>query len=389
MKILFLSAYLPGRGLHGGSSRIFEILHYLHRHHDITLLTFMNRHDDNSRLPDLRSMCRQVEVFHLREKRPFYLFPFEPFIDYENADFRQRLRALIKQEQYDLVQFEYVQMGIFRDEIRDTPMFITEHEINFLATQKQLPLITNPLKKLKAYYDSLQMMNRELPILQQMDKVICMNQPDADSLKGYVDPERLLILPHGVDTNYFRPMDEVEEDPVGIGFFGAYHHYPNVDAVLHFVDNIFPLIKERIPAAHFYVIGIHPPPQLEALNKRADITVTGFVPDIRDALARCRVIVAPVRLGLGMRVKVLEAMALGKAVVATELACAGLDMVDGQHAIINNEDGSFAESVCYLLQDRICGDCLGEEARKLVETDYDYQKIGQRLETVYREFTGQ
>jgi glycosyltransferase involved in cell wall biosynthesis len=371
--------------LHGGSSRIFELLHYLHNRHKISLLTFLNRHDDDSRVQDLRKMCQRVDIVPLPEKRPFYLLPFEPFIDYHSAEFSLRLEKILKKEKVDLVQYEYVQMGLYHQQIPDVPAVITEHEINFLALQRQSEFISNPLRRLKNYYNSLQMMKRELEILTRMDRVICMNRTESQALTGYLEPDRLAVLPHGVDTEYFSPMPDVAEEPDTIGFFGAYHHYPNVDAVHYFVNDILPLVKERIPTAHFQVIGINPPPELEALNERPDVTVTGFVPDIRTALAQCSIIAVPVRLGLGMRVKMLEAMAMGKPVVATDLACEGLDFLDGQHLIMSNKPETFAESVCYLLQDRKCRQSLGQEARLLVEERYNYRSIGSQLEKIYED----
>lgn len=387
MKILFISAYLPGRGLHGGSSRIFELLHYLHRHHEITLLCFKNRLDDDSRLKDLRSMCKKISVFLTREKLPFYPFPFEPFMAYVQDDFRKKLQKLVQREKFDLVQYEYVQMGIYHKDLAHIPSVLTEHEVNFLALQRSLPFIKGPLKKLKDYYDSLQMMKRELDVLNRMDRVICMNRHDANALVGYVPQEKLEILPHGVDTAYFAPMADVTPEPNAIGYFGAFQHYPNVDAVLYFVHDIFPLIKERIPDAHFYVIGSNPPEEIKQLHGRTDITVTGFVPDIRPYMARCAVIVAPIRLGLGMRVKVVEAMAMGKPVVATELACEGIDVTDGADAAMANTEESFAESVCYMLQDHACASAMGAAARKLVERNFEYRAIGERLDRIYRSVT--
>lgn len=384
MKILFLSAYLPGRGLHGGSSRIFEIFHHLHRFHELTLVSFKNRNDDDSRINELKQMCAKLHIVSMPDKRPFYWFPFEPFIDYVSDDFRSRLGKVLKKEKFDLVQFEYVQTGIYRRHIpAGIPCLLTEHEVNFLAHRKNIPFLHSPFQKLKTYYDSLQLMKRELEIMQTMDKVICMNQPEAEALREYLPEERLAVLPHGVDTTYFQPVADPPPEPFSLGFFGAYHHYPNIDAVFYFVDKIFPQIKERVPEARFYIIGIHPPPEIVALGERPDITVTGFVPDIRPWLARCQVIVAPIRQGLGMRVKMLEAMAMAKPLVATDLACAGLDIVDGQHGMIANTDESFAESVCYLLQDRTCAEGFGRASRQLVEENFNYTSVGKRLEELY------
>jgi glycosyltransferase involved in cell wall biosynthesis len=278
-------------------------------------------------------------------------------------------------------------MGIYHKDLAHIPSVLTEHEVNFLALQRSLPFVKGPLKKLKDYYDSLQMMKRELDVLNQMDRVICMNRHDANALVGYVPQEKLEILPHGVDTAYFAPMADVAPEPNAIGYFGAFQHYPNVDAVHYFVHDIFPLVKERIPDAHFYVIGSNPPEEIRQLHGRTDITVTGFVPDIRPYMARCAVIVAPIRLGLGMRVKVVEAMAMGKPVVATELACEGIDVTDGVDAAMANTEESFAESVCYMLQDHACASAMGASARKLVERNFEYRAIGERLDRIYRSVT--
>mgnify|MGYP000021983608 CR=1 FL=1 len=385
MKILCLSAYLPGRGLHGGSSRIFELFHYLHRFHELTLLTFRNKNDDDSRVHELKQLCDKLIIVPMPERRPFYLFPFEPFVDYMSVEFRARLQKLLKKERFDLAQLEYVQMGIYLKELGKIPTVLTEHEVNFMAYRKNIPFLSNPAQKVKMYYDSLQVMKRELEILQRVDRIICMNRLEADELYGYVPAEKIDVLPHGVDTDYFAPRDGVETEPLSIGFFGAYHHYPNVDAVHFFVDRVFPLIRERVPEAKFHVIGIHPPKEFDTFRDRPGVVITGFVPDIREALARCQVIVAPLRMGLGMRVKVMEALAMGKPVVATELAAAGLDVVDGQHLIIANHAENFAESVCYLLQDRQCAENLGREGRALVAGQYNYTNIGQRLEAIYQQ----
>jgi len=302
-----------------------------------------------------------------------------------SVEFRTRLQKLLKKERYDLAQLEYIQMGIYLKELGSIPTVLTEHEVNFMAYRKNIPFLSNPVQKVKMYYDSLQVMKRELEILQRVDRIICMNRLEADELHGYVPADKIDVLPHGVDTDYFAPHDAADVEPLSIGFFGAYHHYPNVDAVHFFVDRVFPLIRERLPEAKFYVIGIHPPKEFHALRDRPGVVITGFVPDIREALARCQVIVAPLRLGMGMRVKVMEALAMSKPVVATDLAAAGLDVVDGQHLIIANQEENFAESVCYLLQDRQCAENLGREGRKLVAERYNYTSIGQRLETIYQQ----
>ena len=281
MKILCLSAYLPGRGLHGGSSRIFELFHYLHRFHELTLLTFRSKNDDDSRVHELKQMCDKLIIVPMSERRPFYLFPFEPFIDYMSVEFRTRLQKLLKKERYDLAQLEYIQMGIYLKELGSIPTVLTGGALTLGAF----------LRKVKMYYDSLQVMKRELEILQRVDRIICMNRLEADELHGYVPADKIDVLPHGVDTDYFAPHDAADVEPLSIGFFGAYHHYPNVDAVHFFVDRVFPLIRERLPEAKFYVIGIHPPKEFHALRDRPGVVITGFVPDIREALARCQVIV--------------------------------------------------------------------------------------------------
>jgi hypothetical protein len=174
-----------------------------------------------------------------------------------------------------------------------------------------------------------------------------------------------------VDTSYFRP-DEQQPEPGSMIYTGYYEHFPNEDAVVYFVREIFPLIRRRIPNAKFYIVGSHPSDVVWELGRLDNVVVTGRVTDLRPWLARATVFVAPIRLGRGMRGKILEAMAMKRPVVGSSVALAGFGVTDGQEALIADEPSAFAERVVRVLTDPSLRDRIAEGGYELVRAKYDW-----------------
>ncbi len=375
MKILFITSYLPGRGLHGGSSRIFEILRFLkEKGHFIYLVSFHQREKTKIYEKRIEELVDGLKIF---DKTPMLGKPYNDVLEF--------LKELFTKESFDLVQFEYIHTGDYLNSIpQNIPTILTEHELNFQALKKRIELESLIFNKALYFLKSQIVKKRELRIMKKVDKIICVNEMDSKVLSTYIQPEKIEIIPHGVDVEFFSPNSEIEPEKDTIGFFGYYKHYPNVDAVLYFSREIFPKIKREHPSLKFLIIGRNPPKEVRNLEKIKGITVTGYVDDLKSHLQRCEVIVSPIRLGMGMRVKILEAMSMGKPIVATSLSCEGFKAVDGVHLIKANEPQTFAESVSYLLENPEMAKKLGSNARKLAVSEYNYKKIGNILENLYK-----
>jgi len=196
------------------------------------------------------------------------------------------------------------------------------------------------------------------------------------------------IVPNGVDISAYDPRRIEPRDlgPAAIVFTGKMDFRPNVDGVLWFAKRVLPLVLPEVPEAHFYIVGQRPRPRVRGLQRDPAVTVTGFVPHSPPYIAGATVYVVPLRMGGGTRLKLLEAMALGRAVVSTSLGCEGFpSMRAGEHLRVAEGEAAFARAVVALLRDSSRRKALGHNARRLVTSRYDWGMIASRWEDVYSE----
>ena len=191
---------------------------------------------------------------------------------------------------------------------------------------------------------------------------------------------KVTVIPNGVDTYEFRPRP-VQRIPALL-FVGNYEYAPNVDAALRLATEIFPLVKSRVPQAHLWLVGNAPPPELTALASNS-IRVTGRVPDVRPYLARASAFVSPLRLGAGIKNKILEALAMGCPVVATPVSLDGIAARDGQEAL--SADGTdMIDAIVHLLQDEDLRTTLSTNGRTLIESRYSWNHVAEQYEHLYK-----
>lgn len=221
----------------------------------------------------------------------------------------------------------------------------------------------------------------ETSTLRKVDGTLAVSEKDAEHLHKLALGARVAVVPNGVDPDYYRIEQQDGEE--GLVFVGKMDFRPNVDAVLWFTQKIWPLVRDRSPSTKFWVVGRNPSPRLNGLKSDPQVVITGEVPDVRPYLARSAVVVIPLRMGSGTRLKVLEAMAMGKAVVSTPLGCEGIAAQNGQEMALADSAQDFARLTLGLLRDREKRRKLGEAARRLVEEKYDWRTIVPRLEQFY------
>ena len=192
-----------------------------------------------------------------------------------------------------------------------------------------------------------------------------------------------------MDTEDYQPDFTTAGEPshsqpdAHLIYIGSMDWYPNEDAVTFFADEVLPNIHEKLPNVQFSAVGGNPSPRVQTLAENPRILVTGRVPEIKPYFARATVFVVPLRIGSGTRLKILEALAMGKAVVSTTVGAEGLDLVDGEEILIADEPAAFAAAVLRLLTDASLRRKIGENGRARVERDYDWRSIGEKLYRLY------
>jgi glycosyltransferase involved in cell wall biosynthesis len=177
-------------------------------------------------------------------------------------------------------------------------------------------------------------------------------------------------------------LDPLGHPPLSLLFVGNFVHPPNVDAAMHMMNDIFPRVQKHCPAVVLYIVGDKPPPEVRRMASE-QVVVTGFVADIVHYLNCAAVVVAPLRLGGGMRVKVLEALAHGKAVVASPLAVNGLNVVNGEQVVLAQGEQQFGEAILQLLWDEKRRSALARRARAWALANFDWQRTIDAYEALY------
>lgn len=399
MKLLFLTPQLPYPPHQGTTLRNFNILKNLAPRHEIHLLSFGAPHElENS---PLREFCARLEMVP-PPTRPMWRRAFETFFHplpdmarrLDSPLLAQKLQTLLNVNRYDVVQIEGIEMANAwfnqKSKIENQKLIFDDHNAEWTLQKTAYETDRQNFKRWHgALYSWIQyhkLKRFERAVCLQADAVVAVSQPDADAIAQLDARIKPFVIPNGVDCEYYAPAPERVAQPSSewsCVFTGKMDFRPNVDACVWFADEILPLLRNEIPLAQVSFVGQKPNDTMLALRQRAGVTVTGFVPDTRPYIADAAVFVVPLRMGSGTRLKVLEAMALGKALVSTSFGVSGIECENGRDVLIADDAPAFARVIATLMRDRDQARALGENARKLAQEKYDWQKLISKFENLY------
>jgi glycosyltransferase involved in cell wall biosynthesis len=249
--------------------------------------------------------------------------------------------------------------------------------------QRYLELERHPLKRLSAWLEYTKLRRWEAGAHRRPRKVLAVSAHDASVLQSLCPGLDVEVVPNTVDVNQYHPTSS--DDGSSIVFVGGMDWFPNLDAARFFIDEIFPAVTAAFPAAHFAVAGRSPAPAVRAEIERPGVSFLGRLPDVREAIAPAAVCVVPLRIGSG-RWRILEAAAMGKAVVSTTPGVEGLEFTDGKAIVLADAPADFARAVVELLRDEARRRALGDAARKRVERHYSATVLRGALSEALAEF---
>jgi glycosyltransferase involved in cell wall biosynthesis len=227
-----------------------------------------------------------------------------------------------------------------------------------------------------------------LRLLPRFAAVVPVSTIEADEVRA-LGVTRVELIPTGVDTGALRPAPDPPAEPPQLLFTGTMSYAPNHEGIRWFADEVWPLVRRRLPDARLDVVGKDPPDSVRALHGRDGIAVHGFVPSMAPFFARSQAVVVPILTGAGIRVKIVEAMSAGRAIVSTSLGCEGLAYVEpGRHLLVADEPAAFAAAAVRLVGEPELRAGITRDARALVEREYDWRALGDRLERVLADAAG-
>jgi len=378
---------LPHLGTHGGAGRVFQLLKRCSEKHEISVIAFVENEREEGFLHQLEPYCQRIEILTRNSFQPLSYFPYEPFEEFNSPGFRRRLEEILTEEDYDIVHFEWTQMALYAELEKRAVKLLTEVEVNYAAQRTNLMLESSLFRRFVILYKMLQTLYREVEMCRRVDQIVCVTDEDRSYLDRYFPDSKLSVINTGVDVDYFSFAPGIEQ-PGSLLFVGAFRHSPNTEAMRFFCSEIFPRILDSEPETHLYIVGSSPNREIQRLAEHSNITVTGFVEDIREYYRRAHVVIVPLRTGVGIRGKILEAWSIGKATVATSLACQGIRAVHGENTMVADRPEEFAMWTTALLRNPEFCQELGESGRRTVENFYDWNVIGSKMRRKYEELAG-
>ena len=304
------------------------------------------------------------------------------------------LRQAVQSERFDVAHFEHLRAAPFARAVRGCLPLVFDAVDCLTDLQAQMRRAPGRgfLPRLLSWEEEGKLRRYEPRLAAQFDRVLITSQTDADALGVLAQAQgvspQIHIVPNGVDWEYFQPAPSPVPGPPSVVFSGKMSYAANHDAALHFALDIWPRVRARCPDATLTLAGSDPRADLRALAVRPElgITVTGHVPDLRPFLARATVAVCPLRIGVGIQNKALEAMAMGRAVVASTLAVRALPPdAPGRFLRVADTDDGFADAVVHLLTHPDEAQSLGEAARDYVRQHHDWGRLAARVASVYAE----
>jgi glycosyltransferase involved in cell wall biosynthesis len=389
MRILWVSPYWPVP-VFGGGTRVFNLIKVLGATCDIDLIAVAHGPlPDDEHATALRALCRHImlvppPITSLTARR---LMQFRALAgrhpSYRGAyyvpDLQSRINQAVDGEHYDVVIVEHSFMGYYTFP-GSVPVVLDQHNVESDILWRASHRERSTLRRGYNLLDWRKYRSDEQRICRSMDLILAASEQDRRTMQSWGNLPRCIVIPNGVDTTYFTPRDATAEGGMADVLFTATMHYsPNIEAMLYFNAEIWPLIRRHVPHATLEIVGGAPPPEIARLGTMPGVTVTGYVPDLRPTLAHAQVVVVPLRIGGGTRLKIVEALAMEKAIVSTAVGCEGLDVQDGRHLLVADEPAAFAGHVIDLLGDPGRRAELGRAGRRLVEGEYDWRAIGRRL----------
>ena len=381
MKILLLTSRIPYPLHNGEDLRVFHFAKNLAKRHELHFLGYDSRLAATEVEPYFKTV-RTVGEKSLdggpngffgftRSFSPSEVYPFDPEIS-------SLLKKLLHEEKFDLVWIPAWQMIPYARDINDVRIFIDVMDDGVLELARELRCsqsVREAAVNLKRLFVTFLF---ERKYLAHVSLCSLVSERDAEVFRRVCPQAKQVVIPNGVDSEYFQPLGLAENFP-SIVFEGNMGFSPSVDAVLYFYREIFPLVVEKMPEVKFYIVGKDPAPEIQALASH-HVVVTGYVDDVRPYLDRSSMFVCPMRKGAGIKNKILQAWAMAKPVLATTPAVGGLCATHGENILIADELAAFAEHTRRLLEDSELRRRLGTQGRDTVLRHHNWEQQVQLLE---------
>jgi glycosyltransferase involved in cell wall biosynthesis len=389
MRILFLSNWYPYPPDNGSKLRIFQLLQFLSEEHSVSLLSFIDRPSEHHP-KELEELCESIHVVKRKKFHPHRLLSFpgllsrrpRSFVDTYSHEMEANIRREIGEHTYDLVLASELDMAAYWPLFKNTASILEDLELGIVrALVSNSPTWWIKIRRMLTWLKLQEYLRHILPLF---NCITVVSRDEAALVRNLVPITTAVeVVPNFIEIKNYE-IPEVENRADSMIFMGSFRYDANYDAMTWFLEDVYPLIRDRIPGAQLTVTGDHaglPLPTTE------NIRLTGYVEDVRPYLASSLVSLVPLRMGGGTRLKILESMALRTPVVSTSKGAEGLELNDGEHLLIADTPEDFADKVIRVLMDPSLRAQLAESAYDVLLDKYETQAVRPKLRTLIDDVT--
>ncbi|MFN2511740.1 MAG: glycosyltransferase family 4 protein [Pyrinomonadaceae bacterium] len=395
MKILWVKAgkLLPVDA--GGKIRSYNLLRQLAARHEVTLLSYYGGRRDEKyereiaeHLPGAETICTGAPeaapvrqgldyLRHVASNAPYAVTKFTA------PEVRRRVGAWLNERRCAVAVCDFLSASLNFPRDLVTPTVLFQHNVESALWERQATHEPNPVKRVAFKLEAAKMLAYERATVGRFHHIIAVSEHDREQMMSMTEPARITVVPTGVDLRQYSAAagsvaaTASESTPL-VMFLGSMDWEANIDGAVYFCRDIWPGVLAAVPGARFRIVGRNPHPRVRKLASDS-VEVTGTVSSVIDHLKEAAVFVVPLRVGGGTRLKIFEAMAMGKAVVSTTIGAEGLDVTHGQDVLLADDARTFADSVLTLLRDTTIRREFAEAAAKLA-AQHDWSVVVNRFE---------
>lgn len=401
MKVLVVKPHLPIPP-HQGTRRVtINLLRDLRSAFDVAYLTMLERREEAALVPELESMGVRVRARLMPNRRSpahrvgYRLYseagawatglPRECYYATPRC-FARELERWTREERFDIVLLEYWKLGRLVPFVAAGRPVVLAHDAEFVKRDRRRVLLgRSPMDRIHAWR-LIREASHEIAALRRCETILTLTEQDRRDIREALGPAfggDVRVLPVGVDAP--PPSRRTEPDPDTVGFLGSFKGDFNVDAVQHLLSEVWPAVRARRPTARLLVAGADVPSRLRGRDGRDGVTFLGYVEDRAEFIRRLGVFVVPLRFGGGLRIRLLEAMSAGAAVVSTSVGAAGLELTAGEHFVLADDPAEFAGAIVRLLADPPLRRRLVESGRRLARERYGPEDVRRRTVELFQE----
>jgi sugar transferase (PEP-CTERM/EpsH1 system associated) len=376
----------------GGKIRSYNILRHLARNHEVTLLSYYGGQRDSAYEAEIQREFPGAQTIYtatldgsvVAQSLDYLgrLFQSAPFAvsKFTHTDVQRVVALCLKENKFDVVVCDFLSSSRNFPENLATPTVLFQHNVESALWRRMASTESNTARRFAYQLEAKKMSRYERSALGKFHHVIAVSEYDRQQMLAMAPVCAISVVPTGVDTQKYGAAPPASANPPRIVFTGSMDWEPNIDAVAYFCQEIFPRVRAEFPSAVFQIVGRNPHPRIKQLASHS-VEVTGTVPSVGEYLRDATLVVVPLRIGGGTRLKIFEAMAMGKAVVSTTIGAEGLDVESGRDLILADDATTLAHAITLLLRDPALRRRYEEAAAKLA-AQYDWSNIEQRFAEV-------